>query len=241
MARTIVQSKFRNNEFNEIVKLIDKLNIKWDKHTFLCDLFEISAIAISNQSDVFHDKLWEKREQQYIDIMNKYSKEDRLIIADIFHRLFDLLAGMAENGFDDYLGRLYMASGTSNNYTGQFFTPFDVSVLSAEIAVDETKVKRCMEKGEILTIMEPTCGSGGMVLATLDVLWNAHGFNYVENAFVCCGDIDKRCVHMAYLQLSLAGVPAVIKHQNALTLETWDEWHTPALKMQWLRFRHLVN
>lgn len=80
---------------------------------------------------------------------------------------------------------------------------------------------------------------GGMVLALVENL-HKNGFNYSRNLFVECGDIDSRCVHMAYLQLGLSGVPAVIYHRNALSMETWDVWHTPALCMQWLRFRHLV-
>lgn len=240
MARTILQCT-DSKQLHEIAKKIDKLNIKWDKYTFLCDLFELSAIAISNQTDIFHDKQWNEREERYKTIMNKYEKEDRFVIVEIFSMIFKLLSEMPENGFDDHLGKLYMMSGTSNSQTGQFFTPFDVSRMCAEVTIDEVKVKECQEKDEILTILEPTCGSGGMVLAGLSVLWNKYKFNYTQNVLVHCGDIDKRCVHMAYMQLSLAGVPAVIKHQNALTLETWDEWHTPALKMQWLRFRHLTK
>ncbi len=113
MAKTSLQC-LGNTQLHEITKIINRLNIKWDKYTFLCDLFELSAIAISNQTDIFHDKRWEKREQRYIDLMSKYTKEERLVIADIFKRLFDLLSGMSENGFDDHLGKLYMMSGTSN-------------------------------------------------------------------------------------------------------------------------------
>ena len=82
-------------------------------------------------------------------------------------------------------------------------------------------------QNEILTICDPCCGSGVMSLAALDVL-QRKSVNYVRNVFIECSDIDIRCVHMAYLQLSLAGVPAIIKHQNTLTMETWDVWKTPA-------------
>lgn len=33
---------------------------------------------------------------------------------------------------------------------------------------------------------------------------------------------------MAYLQLSLLHVPAVIVHGNTLSPEEWSHWHTPA-------------
>ena len=53
--------------------------------------------------------------------------------------------------------------------------------------------------------------------------------------------IDIRCVHMTYLQLSLAGVPAIVKHTNSLTRETWDIWKTPAFIMQYMRFRQFEH
>ena len=40
-------------------------------------------------------------------------------------------------------------------------------------------------------------------------------------------DIDIRCVWMAYIQLSLYGIPAVVIHGNTLTMETWSQWYTP--------------
>ena len=54
-------------------------------------------------------------------------------------------------------------------------------------------------------------------------------------------DIDTRCVHMSYLQLGLAGIPAVIFHRDALSLETWDRWETPAYIMQYTRFKDVFK
>lgn len=42
----------------------------------------------------------------------------------------------------------------------------------------------------------------------------------------CC-DIDIKCVYMAYIQLSLYGIPAVVVHGNSLTVEEWSKWYTP--------------
>jgi hypothetical protein len=32
---------------------------------------------------------------------------------------------------------------------------------------------------------------------------------------------------MAYIQLSLYGIPAMVIHGNTLTMEEWDRWYTP--------------
>lgn len=240
MGKTLLQCTDKS-ELREISAMIDKFNYKWDRYTILCDIFESFAIAISNQSDVFYSKKREEREERFKSIMSKYTLQDRQAITEIINKLFILLSLMPENGFDDYLGKLYMMSGTSSDKSGQFFTPYNVSKLTAQLSIKEEKINKFKESGKVLTIHEPTCGSGGMILAGLDVLWNTYQFNYCENAFIFCGDIDTRCVYMAYIQLSLAGVPAAIRHQNGLTLETWDEWHTPALKMQYLKFRKYLN
>lgn len=213
----------------EIHSLIDKLSHRQSRHAVLTDLFEMSAIAISNKFD--HTR-YDEREKRYIDIAKKYSAEEMQIISEAFAKIYVLLIGMIDNGFDDYLGRLYMESGTSNDKSGQFFTPFDVSRMCAKVTIDVENLK----EDEVYTVHEPTCGSGGMILAAVDEL-NSKGFNYSYNLFVECGDIDKRCVHMAYLQLGLAGIPAVIYHRDGLTLQTWDAWYTPAYCINYLRFR----
>ena len=220
------------DKLSEINKLIDKLTYKQNRWSVLSGLFEMSAIAVSNKFDFSH---LDEREKRYLEIVKIYDKEELNIMCDAFARIYILLSGMIDYGFDDYLGKLYMSSGTSSDKAGQFFTPYDISRLCSQLSVNINELKT----DEILTMNEPTCGSGGMILALVENLHN-NGFNYSRNLFVECGDIDSRCVHMAYLQLALCGVPAAIYHRNALTMETWDVWHTPALCMNWLRFRKFI-
>lgn len=139
-------------------------------------------------------------------------------------------------GFDDYLGELYMLSKTSNSKAGQFFTPYSVSKACAEVCIDEKTVNEYIEKDKIIKLNEPVCGAGGMIIAAIDILYNRYRLNYSRNLFVECSDIDQRCVHMTYLQLSLIGVPAIVYQRDTLTMKTWQKWETPAYIMQYLRF-----
>ena len=238
----IPEKDFRKSPYTEIptvkdiLKLLEKATYKIGVHEFLSDVFECSAIAVSNKIDL---KNYNIREEKYKNIMKKYDKEMRFLISDIFSRLYVLLSSQIEVGFNDYLGELYMMSETSNNKSGQFFTPYHVSKMCAELAVEKNLVEECISTDKIITMHEPTVGSGGMVLALADVLYNNYHFNISRNLFVECGDIDSRCVHMCYLQLSLAGIPAVIYHRDCLSLKTWDKWQTPAYIMQFLRFRRI--
>jgi type I restriction-modification system DNA methylase subunit len=218
---------------DDIIKLISKATYKVGIHELLSDVFECSAIAISNKFDF---RNYDSREEKYKAIMNKYDLETRKLICEIFAKIYMLLSNQISVGFNDYLGELYMRSETSSSKAGQFFTPYCVSKMCAEISIDQKTIDECIEKDKILTMHEPTVGAGGMVLALADVLYNKYHFNIARNLFIECGDIDIRCVHMTYLQLALAGIPAVIYHRDGLTLETWDRWETPAYIMQYPRF-----
>ena len=219
---------------NEILSDLDKGSYRVGRHEFLSDVFKCGAIAISNKFDV---KNAEKREKEYLSIIKKYDKKMQTLIAEIFSKIFILLSGQIYYGFNDYLGELYMKSETSNSKAGQFFTPYSVSKLCAEMTIDEGTVKEIIKNDSIITLNEPACGAGGMILAVADILYDRYNFNISRNFFAECSDIDERCVIMTYLQLSLVGIPAVIYQRNTLTMETYDRWETPAYIMQWTRFR----
>ena len=240
----VPEKDFRKSPYTEIptvkdiLRLLEKATYKIGVHEFLSDVFECSAIAVSNKID---SRNYSRREEKYKNIMKKYDKEMRFLLCDIFSRLYVLLSSQIEVGFNDYLGELYMLSETSNDKSGQFFTPYHLSKACAKLTVDKNQVEECIETDRIITMHEPTSGSGGMVLALADVLYNEYHFNIARNLFVECGDIDTRCVHMCYLQLSLAGIPAIIYHRDCLSLKTWDKWETPAYIMQFPRFRRIVK
>lgn len=225
---------------NEILKLLEKGLYKVNAHEFLSDVFECGAIAISNRFDLLQ---YQKREERYLQIIQKYDRDIQLLMTEIFAKIFSLLTQQINPcvGFNDYLGDLYMRSNTSNSKTGQFFTPYCVSKACAEIAINENTVKEAIEQDKILTMSEPACGAGGMIIAAADVLYYKYHFNIARNLVVECSDIDSRCVHMSYLQLGLAGIPAVIFKRDTLSMQTWERWETPAYIMQYTRFKNFLE
>ena len=76
-----------------------------------------------------------------------------------------------------------------------------------------------LHKKGYLSVCEPCVGSGGMVLGFAKAMYN-NKMNYCDQMVAYCCDIDIKCVHMAYLQLSLYGIPAVIIHGNSLHRDT---------------------
>ncbi len=216
---------------DEIIKMIDRSSYKVNRSQLISDVFECGALAISNMVDFTK---YDEREQRYKDIMNGYSPDERKLIVDIFSKIFALSSSVVyDNGrFDDYLGELFMRCNQSSKFAGQFFTPYHISKLMAKMTLSDIETP----PQKTLTICDPCCGGGGLAMAALDVLKNDYNINYAMDCFIECADIDIRCVHMTYLQLSLAGVPAIVKHQNTLSKELWSVWKTPAYIFQYHRF-----
>ena len=225
---------------DEILKLVNQASHRVNPNKFLSDTFECGAIAVSNQFDF---PKAEQREERYKQIMRTYEPKERELMAEAFAKIYALLTSVVydDGTFNDWLGKLFTQTNIGNKHNGQFFTPYHISGFCAKASLDESIVRQKQRDNEIMTINDPTCGAGGMLVAALETLDREYHFNYAHNCFMLGEDIDIRCVHMTYLQLSLAGVPAIVKHTNSLTRETWDIWKTPAFIMQYMRFRQFEH
>lgn len=182
------------------------------------DFCELSALTFRNAID---KSGWNEREARYLEIAGRYS-------ADEMARFAELLAAVAmklEDGLDDVLGKLYMSLDLGNERLGQFFTPFDVSLTMARMSTPDI-VARIADEG-FITMNEPACGSGGMVIALAQRLKD-DGLNPQRVIHVTAQDLDATAVHMTYVHLTLLHIPAVVVHGNTLTLEVLDTWSTPA-------------
>lgn len=222
---------------NEIAKILDAIQ-GFDTYTVISDFFAMSAIAVRNNVDFGRE--WQAYEDRYKAIVKKYNKTDLQAFVRAL-AVFQGWIGQAIDGqieFRDFAGELYMDSGTSNGKAGQFFTPFSVSSVMAEVDLDTDRMKKELEEDpdKVITIYEPTCGAGGIIVAAIDKL-RRENINYSWNVFVDCGDIDPRCVHMTYLTLSLLGVPAVVRRGDALALDYSETWFTPAYLFAWPHFK----
>ncbi|MGY6123672.1 N-6 DNA methylase (plasmid) [Paraburkholderia strydomiana] len=216
-----------------IIKLMREFTHSHDPYTVFADFVEVSAIAISSKVD---KSQFEAREKRYLEIVGKYKREEVNRFAAMFAELqmcyrtrIDAIGDPGSGhepagGLGDVLGEIFMALELGNARAGQFFTPYSVSLLMAMMTVGDGASVR--EQG-FVTLQEPACGSAGMVVATAQAMHQV-GLNYPESLHATCVDIDPRCVHMAYVQLSLMGIPAVVVHGNALSLEVWSVWYTPA-------------
>ena len=184
-----------------LVKYITDAPAGYSPYQVFSDFLEITAVSFANACTLQHGEVWEKREQQYTHILEKYG-----IHSSIFPEMLGVLTMAAEERIEDILGEVYMASGCGNKFTGQFFTPFHVSKLVAELMALRYTAG---------TVHEPSCGSGGMILAVASVL-KEQGIDYRRKMRVIAQDLDWKAVYMCYIQLSLYGIDAIVVQGDSL-------------------------
>lgn len=198
--------------------MLQNLTGRYDTYTVFRDWVAMCAISISNACD---RRQAEEREAEYMRIVGKYTKEEADTIANAFGMLQIV---MEKERFGDFMGDTYMGLEISNRDTGQFFTPYHLCELMAKITFSDFG-KRIEESG-FITMAEPACGSGAMVIAAAEEMVR-QGYNPQTQMHAMLMDIDLKCVQMAYVQLSLLGIPAVVVHGDTITMKEWSHWYTP--------------
>lgn len=208
-----------------LVKALRSVSYSHTIYEVFQDWLAVSAIAISNAVDW---RQYKQREEVYMEIIQKYTKSEQEKLAEAFAELvLALQHEQSIHGPTDILGLVFHALELHSKYKGQFFTPPHVCELMGMITLDGDNLAMTIEKKGYITVCEPCIGSGGMVLGAAKAIANRK-LNYQTQMLVTGIDIDIKCVQMAYLQLSLLGIPAVVVHGNSLTDEEWSRWYTPA-------------
>ena len=92
-------------------------------------------------------------EQEYLQIVDQYEKEE---VSD-FCELLAVLVELLEPEPRDVLGGLYMEWELGNDNNGQFFTPPKISLMMAQMTYGD-QLKELEQP--FITLSEPACGAG---------------------------------------------------------------------------------
>ena len=185
-----------------------------ERHRFevFQDFVTLTACSLNNA--ILKDEL---REQEYMDLIGKYRPEDQ----QRFPELLGILVNLLDLQPRDVLGQLYMELELGNEANGQFFTPPELSEMMARM----TDIDALLQDREFITLSEPTCGAGGLVLAFVKTMIDK-GYNPGTQLWVQCIDLDRTSALISYIQLSLWNVPAEIIVGNTVSLEFRERWYT---------------
>lgn len=166
------------------------------------------------QSTEYRVSVMEKRKELYGNITQKYKPKE----FELFSKLFILLVDALEsNTRQDFLGDIYMELKLNSKQHGQFFTPWHIAELMAKIqAIDSDFNQRIKEQGYI-SIIDPSCGSGRMLLAFAGVLKDDCNIEYQTTTIFVGQDIDPIVAKMCFIQLSLIGCMGYVVIGNSIT------------------------
>lgn len=198
----------------EFLKLLNSIDYSKNGYDIFSDFLTLSSLSIANAFYRSPDL-----EEEYMRTVKRYKDVSK------FPVLFNMIVEEFErNPFQDLLGEIYMSSEFGNKHTGQFFTPFHLSVFMAQMTLGN--IKELFNGYDYFTLGEPACGSGGMIIAAAKVIKEA-GFNPQQCMYFKATDIDVKCFQMTYIQTSLLGLCGDVELGNTLTLETHRIFETP--------------
>lgn len=214
----------------ELCKVFDSLCGRQNRWTVWSDCMVMIATAISNRVDLAHA---EEREQIYLDTIKKYNKAEM----DGFVKMFALIVdGMEDDPDRDFLGELYMQLELGNKNNGQFFTPYCLCRLMAEM---EDEISPQIDATGWAGVNDPACGAGALLVAYANVC-RKRGINYQQSVLFVGQDLDFVTACMCYIQLSLMGCPGYVvvgdtlcnpcttrDPRGLLPVDRGNIWYTP--------------
>lgn len=203
----------------QFIKTFNALARHRERHEVMADFLEMAVCAVRKRT-VQPGPAADALEAQYMAVVARNQPDNVRTIPE----LFAMTALAVEQGGCDFLGQVVVDLELPSQHMGQFFTPYDVSRMVAEMTFDT--VDEIIAEQGFVTMQEPACGAGGMIIAAADVI-AGKGFDVARQLYVDATDISLTCFRMSYLQASLRGVPATIRRGNTLSLEVFDQAVTP--------------
>lgn len=151
---------------------------------------------------------------------------ERYEAADIqkMKELFVLMVCALDAKFHDFLGAIFMELELGSNDMAQYFTPYSVQSMMARMMMPG--VKDTIRREGFVTVSDPASGAAGMIVAYAECL-NEARYDHSNHMFGSCIDIDPIAADMAFVQLSLLGIPAEVITGNTLTMNLHRARYTP--------------
>nr|DAY94236.1 MAG TPA: type I restriction-modification system methyltransferase [Caudoviricetes sp.] len=150
-----------------------------------------------------------RKEELYFKTIKPYSKEELNLFSEAFA---SLVIQINEHPLQDPFGD-YFEEHLSDARNGQFFTPFSVSDLMAELLTARQPENR--RKDGDTRVYDPTCGSGRLLLSAAEK---------DRKQFFVGADISYTCCLMAIINLCLNSLNGEVLHMNTISNVCWHRW-----------------
>ncbi|EGZ9994813.1 DUF1738 domain-containing protein [Salmonella enterica] len=210
-----------NPHIQEFVSVFNRIAPHENRWQVFSDFAHMAAAALYNA--IHRDPTVEA---DYLRRVKRYSKEDAVQMSGLLAAVTDGL----EFSPTDFLGQLLMTLELGNQYLGQYFTPYSLSYTMARLNMADRLPELKNGSREYITVCDPACGAGGMIVATTEAMLEA-GYNPQKQMLAYCTDIDPLAAMLCYIQLTLMHIPAVVSIGNSLTMAITREMATPAYRL----------
>lgn len=232
----------KTNHGKEFVRLFRTLTYSRSSWEVWNDFVVMTACSISNAVD---KKQFESREKRYMQIVQKYSKEDQ----NIFPQLFaEVVLALEDDPEQDFLGAILTELKLRDQSKGQYFTPYDACRVMSGISL--LGIENQIKKEGYATIHDPCCGSGVILISEINEarrILEKEKLNYQNHVLITAQDIDETAALMCYIQISLLGMAGFVKVGDSLAdpitdHDSWDAyWFTPMYFSDIWTFRRLFH
>lgn len=204
----------QNARQKEFIKMFDTLLTgSYTRWQVWDDMIWMFATTIANTIPTPH---WQKREDDYLKRIGKYKRQEQQVFPELFALLVQTMDESVNEGrYGDFLGELFMLMELGNDHGGQFFTPYDVCRMMAEVTFTD-QVRAEIDRRGFIVCNDPAVGAGATMIAFAEIL-QQRGINYQQRCVFTGQDIDYIASLMAYIQLSLLGCAGYITIGNTLT------------------------
>lgn len=214
---------------SQFVKLFEQLIGRYSRWQIWADFVVMTAIELS----VAVDKVTAaEKVRTYRTIAGKYTEKDQQIFAQM---LGEMVLGLEEDPDQDFLGQIFMTLELGNDHNGQFFTPYSVCRMMAEMNDAREQIQ---QKGWI-SVNDCACGAGALLIAFANEC-RKNGINYQTCVLFVAQDIDYITACMCYIQLSLLGCAGYVvvgdtlshpatsaDHHGLIPTPGQNVWYTP--------------
>ena len=189
-------------------KAFEPLTVRHNPWTIYCDFITMLACTISCAVD-YEPARREKRVDLLKQTADHYTEEE----IKSFEALTEItVSALTDNPRRDFLGELYMSLDFGSSFHGQFFTPWNIAYMMAQMTgVGEEKLH---EGKSYFSVCDPCCGAGCMLNAAAQA-YSDKG-NYQTDILFVGQDIDSVVALTAYVQCSLLGMSGYIAIGNSL-------------------------
>ncbi|MDH4164754.1 MAG: N-6 DNA methylase, partial [Nitrospirota bacterium] len=156
-----------------------------------------------------------RNDPEYLKIMSRYrnNAEPGSREADHFANAFGLLMQRMAETNSELLGEIYEAWEITNRHAGQFFTPWTVCQLMAQLTGPPAAGA---------SVNDPCSGSGRLLVATARIT----PARDLDTITFVAQDIDRTCVVMTALNMTFFNLNAYIFEGNSLGLEIHRAYQT---------------